>query len=250
MGVLLLAGTRKGLFLLHGDETRESWELEGPLLTGWSVFHALRDPGDGSLQVAANSFVYGGTFQRSNDGGKSWAPKNQGVAADFFPEPDNFPEVGQCVHKLLLHPERPERLWQQNHCGVYRSDDRGDNWERLEGNGLPSGFGFPLALDPRDPDVAYVIPEEGAENRVTPNRKLGVYRTTDGGASWKLVSDGLPEPAWGAVMREGLSYDRLEPSGVYFGTQSGSIFASTDGRWTEVARQLPPVLSVEAAAWS
>src|SRR5919109_785816 len=259
MGVLLLAGTRKGLFLLHGDETRESWELEGPLLTGWSVFHALRDPGDGSLQVAANSFVYGGTFQRSNDdgktwqraeglglpedsglvleeptrerwqpgaggmcchsiqldpsdpnrmyiaisaagtfrtddGGKSWAPKNQGVAADFFPEPDNFPEVGQCVHKLLLHPDRPERLWQQNHCGV--------------------------------------------------------YRTADGGASWKLVSDGLPEPAWGAVMREGLSYDRLDPPGVYFGTQSGSIFASTDGGWTEVARQLPPILSVEAAAWS
>src|SRR5919109_828986 len=300
MGVLLLAGTRKGLFLLHGDETRESWELEGPLLTGWSVFHALRDPGDGSLQVAANSFVYGGTFQRSNDDGKtwqraeglglpedsglkleetwhiepgredgeiwlgatpgvlfrstdggasfeaiesvleeptrerwqpgaggmcchsiqldpsdpnrmyiaisaagtfrtddgrkSWAPKNQGVAADFFPEPDNFPEVGQSVHKLLLHPDRPERLWQQNHCGV--------------------------------------------------------YRTADGGASWKLVSDGLPEPAWGAVMREGLSYDRLDPPGVYFGTQSGSIFASTDGGWTEVARQLPPILSVEAAAWS
>ena len=356
MAVLLLAGTRKGLFLLHGDEARERWDLEGPLLSGWSVFHAIRDPRDGSLQAAANNFVYGGTFQRSDDdgttwergeglglpedsdlkleetwhvepgrddgeiwlgatpgvlfrstdggasfeamktvleeptrerwqpgaggmcchsiqldpsdpkrmyiaisaagtfrtddGGESWAPKNQGVAADFFPEPDNFPEVGQCVHKLLLHPERPDRLWQQNHCGVYRSDDRGDTWERLEGNGLPSGFGFPLALDPRDPDVAYVIPEEGAENRVTPDRKLGVYRTTDGGASWKLVSDGLPEPAWGAVMREGLSYDRLEPSGVYFGTQSGSIFASTDGRWTEVARQLPPVLSVEAAAWS
>src|ERR671922_20434 len=222
MGVLLLAGTRKGLFLLHGDETRESWELEGPLVTRWPGFHALRDAPD-------------------------WSPQ---VAADFFPEPDNFPEVGQCVHKLLLHPDRPERLWQQNHCGVYRSDDRGDNWERLEGNGLPSGFGFPLALDPRDPDVAYVIPEEGAENRVTPNRRLGVYRTADGGASWELVSDGLPEPAWGAVMREGLSYDRLDPPGVYFGTQSGSIFASTDGGWTEVARQLPPILSVEAAAWS
>jgi hypothetical protein len=351
--VLLLCGTRKGLFLLHGGDG--SWELEGPLLTGWSVYHATRDRRDGSLQVAANNFVYGGTFQRSDDGGKtwtraeglglpedsglklaetwhiepgredreiwlgatpgvlfrsgdggasfevvrslleqptreqwepgaggmcchsiqldpadpsrmyvaisaagtfrtddgveSWTPKNQGVAADFFPEPDNFPEVGQCVHKLLLHPERPDRLWQQNHCGVYRSDDRGDTWERLEGNGLPNGFGFPLALDPEDPDVAYVIPEDGAENRVTPNNRLGVYRTGDGGASWELASGGLPEPAWGAVMREGFSFDA--DGGVYFGTQSGSVFATHDGggSWTELARQLPPILSVEAS-WS
>jgi hypothetical protein len=356
MGTLLLAGTRKGLFLVRGDEQRSTWELDGPLLTGWSVFHAIQDRRDGSLQVAANNFVYGGTFQRStdvgktwvrseglglpedsglkleevwhvepgrddepdtiwlgatpgvlfrsgdggasfeplrgvlehptrekwnpgagglcchsiqldpadpnrmyiaisaagtfrtDDGGESWTPKNQGVAADFFPEPDNFPEVGQCVHKLLLHPERPDRLWQQNHCGVYRSDDRGDTWERLEGNGLPSGFGFPLALDPSDPDVAYVIPEEGAENRVTPDSRLGVYRTGDGGATWELASDGLPEPAWGAIMREGFSYD---DSGVYFGTQSGSIFVSAHGGgWTEVASQLPPILSVEAGEWS
>ena len=356
--MLLLCGTRKGLFLLHGDDDRAAWELEGPLLTGWSVYHAIRDRRDGSLQVAANNFVYGGTFQRSTDDGKTWQraeglglpeesglkleetwhvepgredgeiwlgatpgilfrstdggesfevvqsvldhptrersgspapagcaatrssstrptrtgctspspppgpsapttaasrgrPRTKGVAADFFPEPDNFPEVGQCVHKLLLHPERPDRLWQQNHCGVYRSDDRGETWERLEGNGLPSGFGFPLALDPRDPDVAYVIPEVGAENRVTPDGRLGVYRTDDGGASWALASNGLPEPAWGAVMREGFTFDALEPSGVYFGTQSGSVFASTDAgeSWTEIARQLPPVLSVEAA-WS
>jgi photosystem II stability/assembly factor-like uncharacterized protein len=356
MGVLLLAGTRKGLFLLHEDPSRSGWKLEGPLLSGWSVFHAIRDARDGSLQVAANNFVYGGTYQRStdegktweraeglglpedselkleetwhiepgreageiwlgatpgvlfrsndggasfeavksvlehptrerwqpgaggmcchsiqldpsdpqrmyiaisaagtfrtDDGGESWTPANQGVAADFYPEPDNFPEVGQCVHKLLLHPERPDRLWQQNHCGVYRSDDRGETWERLEGNGLPSGFGFPLALDPSDPDVAYVIPEEGAENRVTANSRLGVYRTGDAGASWDLVSDGLPEPAWGAVMREGFSFDSA--GGLYFGTQSGSVFASRDGggQWAEVARQLPPILSVEYSEWS
>jgi photosystem II stability/assembly factor-like uncharacterized protein len=359
VGVLLLVGTRKGLFLLRSNDDRRNWELDGPLLTGWSVFHAMQDARDGDLYVAANNFVYGGTVQRSSDGGRTWkrseglglpeetglkleevwhvepghasepdtlwlgatpgalfrsgdkgetwepvmglvqhetrdrwqpgaggmcchsiqidpesprtmyaaisaagsfrtddggetwVPANNGVAADFMPD-DPFPAVGQCVHKLLLHPERPDRLWQQNHCGVYRSDDRGDSWERLEQNGLPSGFGFPLALHPRDPDVAYVIPEEGAENRVTPNGELGVYRTSDGGATWTLLEDGLPKPAWGAVMREGFASDTRDPAGIYFGTQSGSVFVSTSEgtSWTEVARQLPPVLSVEVGEWS
>jgi photosystem II stability/assembly factor-like uncharacterized protein len=358
MAKLLLVGTRKGLFLLRGDDARRDWELEGPLLTGWSVFHAMQDPRDGDLYVAGNNFVYGGTVQRStdlgktwerseglglpeemglkleevwhvepghksepdtlwlgatpgalfrsddkgetwapvlglvqhetreqwqpgaggmcchsiqihpdepkqmyaaisaagtfrtDDGGETWIPRNKDVAADFMPDP--FPEVGQCVHKLLLHPGRPDRLWQQNHCGVYRSNDRGDNWERLEGNGLPSGFGFPLALHPREPDVAYVIPEEGAENRVTPDGRLGVYRTDDGGASWELLRNGLPQQAWAAVMREGFASDTLDPVGIYFGTQSGSVFvsASEGDEWTEVARQLPPILSVEVGEWS
>jgi photosystem II stability/assembly factor-like uncharacterized protein len=152
------------------------------------------------------------------------------------------------VHKLLVHPSRPERLWQQNHCGVYRSDDHGRNWERLEGNGLPSGFGFPIMLDPSDPDTAFVIPEEGAENRVTPDGRLGVYRTKDGGQSWELLEGGLPEPAWVAVLRESSSFD---DGGAYFGTQSGSVFASVDGgdSWVEAATHLPPILSVEAADW-
>lgn len=351
MSRALLVGTRKGLFLLHGDDSRRGWDVEGPLLKGWEVFHATRDPRDGAVYVAANNFVYGATVQRSDDGGQTWerserlampeghdplkrmwhvepghssqpdtlwaggdpgvlfrsddggktwepnrallehptrerwqpgaggmcchsiqldpsdpkrlyvgisaagvfrsddggetwTPANKGVAADFM-EDDKFPEVGQCVHKLLLHPARPDRLWQQNHCGVYRSDDRGATWERLEGNGLPSGFGFPIALDPRDPDVAYVVPEEGAENRVTCNGRLGVYRTGDGGKSWELFSAGLPEPAWAAIMREGLAYD----DGVYLATQSGSVFAlaTGDGGWTEVASQLPTILSIEAA---
>ena len=225
--------------------TREKWE---PGAGGMCCHSIQLDPSDPNRMYIAISAA--GTF-RTDDGAESWSPANKGVAADFFPEPDNFPEVGQCVHKLLLHPERPDRLWQQNHCGVYRSDDRGETWERLEGNGLPSGFGFPLALDPRDPDVAYVIPEVGAENRVTSDGRLGVYRTDDGGASWALASNGPPRARLGRGMREGFTFDALEPSGVYFGTQSGSVFASTDAgeSWTEIARQLPPVLSVEAA-WS
>ena len=96
-----------------------------------------------------------------------------------------------------------------------------------------------------------MIPEESSENRVTPDRRLGVYRTRDGGASWELRADGLPEPAWGAVMREGFASDRLDPAGVYLGTQSGSLFVSPDAgeSWLEAASQLPPILSVEAAAW-
>ena len=131
-------------------------------------------------------------------------------------------------------PARPDRLWQQNHCGVYRSDDRGDNWERLDGNGLTSGFGFGLALDPEDPEVAYVIPEESQEYHYTAEGRLGVYRTGDGGASWELAANGLPDRAWAAV---------------HFGTQGGSVWTSPrgGGRWTEAARHLPPILSVEAA---
>ena len=209
--------------------------------------HSIQlDPGESNRLYVGISAA--GVF-RSEDGGESWTPANEGTAADFMPDP--YPSVGQCVHKVLVHPARPERLWQQNHCGVYRSDNRGESWERLEANGLPSGFGFPLALDHKDPDSAYVIPEEGAENRDTPDDRLGVYRTRDAGASWELASNGLPEPAWAAVLREGMASDRLDPLGIYFGTQSGSVFVTTDGgdSWQEAASQLPPILSVEVGEW-
>jgi photosystem II stability/assembly factor-like uncharacterized protein len=354
MARALLVGTRKGLFVLTPDGG-SPWEVSGPHLKGWEIFHAVTDPRDGAVYAATNSPIYGATVHRSadqgenwtraeeiglpedtgltlektwhvepgrpgedgvlwlggapgvlfrtddsgktwqvvdgvvrhptrekwnpgaggmcchsiqldpddpermyiaisaagtfrsEDGGETWEPANQGVAADFFPD-NPFPEVGQCVHKLLVHPGRPERLWQQNHCGVYRSDDHGRSWERLEGNGLPSGFGFPIALDPSNPDTAFVIPEEGAENRVTNDGRLGVYRTRDGGASWDLAADGLPHPAWCAVLREASSFDE---DGVYFGTQSGSVFVTETGgeSWFEAASQLPPILSVEAADW-
>ena len=223
--------------------TRERWE---PGAGGMCCHSIQLDPSDDARMYVGISAA--GVF-RTDDGGESWTPANRGTAADFLPE--KYPELGQCVHKLLLHPECPERLWQQNHCGVYRSDDRGESWERLDGNGLPSGFGFGLALDPRDPDVAYVIPEDGAENRVVAGGRLGVYRTRDAGAGWELLGDGLPDRAWTGVLREGMAYDSSDPAGVYFGTQSGSVFVSPSGGedWVEAASQLPPVLSVEVAEW-
>src|ERR671936_1059398 len=224
-------------------ETRERWM---PGAGGMCAHSVQLDPTSSERMYVGISDA--GVF-RSEDGGESWTPANQGTAAEFLPDP--YPDVGQCVHKVLLHPQRPERLWQQNHCGVYRSDDRGQSWERLDGNGLPSGFGFPLALDPNDPDAAYVVPEYGAENRVTVDGKLGIYRTRDKGASWQPMTGGLPEQAWASVMREGFSFDRLDPFGIYLGTQSGSVFVSSDGgeSWSEAASQLPTILSVEASAW-
>ena len=177
---------------------------------------------NGTMYIAISA---AGAF-RSDDGGETWTPINKDVAADFHPE--KYPEVGQCVHKLLVHPAKPDRLWQQNHCGVYRSDDRGDNWERLDGNGLPSDFGFGLALDAANPDVAYVIPEVSGELHFTPDGRLGVYRTGDGGASWQLTANGLPDRAWAAVLREGFAFD--EAGGVLRNAERLRLDRSARGR--------------------
>jgi photosystem II stability/assembly factor-like uncharacterized protein len=215
--------------------TRERWQPGA----GGMCTHSIQLT-DGTIYVAISA---AGTF-RSEDGGETWTPLNKDVAAEFMPDP--YPEVGQCVHKLLVHPQRPERIWQQNHCGVYRSDNRGESWERLDGNGLPTSFGFPLALDPEDPDVAYVIPEQSQEHHFSAEGRLGVYRTSDAGASWELASNGLPGQAWVAVLREGFAFD---DDALYFGTQNGSIWTAPRGAgtWTEAVRDLPPILSVEAA---
>jgi photosystem II stability/assembly factor-like uncharacterized protein len=130
---------------------------------------------------------------------------------------------------------------------VYVTDDRGESWDRLDGNGLPSEFGFPIMIDPGDPDVAFVIPETGFEYHYSPGGQLAVYRTRDRGETWERMTAGLPA-GWAAVLREGSAYDEQS---LYFGTQSGSFFALTDGdKWVEGVRHLPPILSVEVTPWS
>jgi hypothetical protein len=241
--------------LFRSDDGGETWEvnrgiLEHPTRERWfpgaggMCCHSIQlDPGE--LQRLYVGITAAGVF-RSDDRGETWLPMNDNVRADFLADP--YSEVGQCPHKLLMHPARPDRLWQQNHFGVYRSDDRGDSWVRVDENGLPSGFGFPLMLDPNDPDKAFVVPEKSPEYHYSPAGRLSVYRTSDGGETWEPMADGLPEQAWAAVLREASAYDA---DSLYFGTQSGSFFALTDGdRWVEAVRHLPPILSVEVTAWS
>ena len=187
----------------------------------------------------------GGVY-RTEDGGKSWRPSNRGVQAEFMP--DKFPEFGQCVHKVVRHPSRPDTLFLQNHGGLYRSDDAGDSWQDIA-KGVPSDFGFCMAIHPHDPDVVYIVPIEKSLFRCTPEGKLRVYRTRDGGKSWEALSKGLSQKdANEMVLRDAMSVDRLNPAGVYFGTRSGKVYGSASGgnAWSLIADGLPPVLCVRA----
>ncbi|HEV2885109.1 MAG TPA: hypothetical protein VGW36_09640 [Pyrinomonadaceae bacterium] len=191
----------------------------------------------------------GGVY-RSDDGGESWQPRNNGVRAQFLPPDQQYPEWGQCVHKIVSHPKNPKRMFLQNHWGLYRSDDGGDSWTDIA-NGVPSDFGFAMEIDPHDDQKVFIIPLESDEFRCTPEGKLRVYCTRDAGGSWEALSNGLPqENALETVLRDGMSADENDPTGIYFGTRSGKLFGSRDGgsSWTAILESLPPVVYVKAAA--
>jgi len=227
---------------LSAHPTRAQWNPGGAGLILHTIVPHPADPGRLFVGISA-----AGVFATS-DGGASWEPRNRGTRADFFPEDQRYPEVGQCVHSLVMAAGVPERLYQQNHCGMYRSDDSGLSWQSIE-KGLPSSFGFPSAAHPRDPDTLYFVPLNGAvEGRYVPEGRAAVWRTRDGGAHWQALRQGLPqENAFFGVLRQALATDPLTPCGVYFGTGSGELFASADEgeTWSSIARHLPPIHSVE-----
>lgn len=352
--VLLLIGTRKGLFLAESDERRRDWRLRGPLCDGWAIYHAIHDAETDTIYAAAKSDWHGAAVWRSGDrgeswalssdglayddgelrlskvtglaaghgrvlagaeaaglfesrdggvtwslvstldglpgreawnvaanqppghlgmpgllvhpdepdrfwvvvqgfgafettdGGASWEPRNRGLRADW---PREHEEVGFCIHKLVMSPADHDRLYQQNHVGVHRSDDAGRNWTEIT-EGLPSEFGFAAAAHPHDRDGFYVIPLDGGHGRTMPAGRAAVWRTRDAGASWRRLDHGLPQrDAHLGVLREGMTVDTLDAAGVYFGTSTGQLFASADEgeSWREIASYLPGITSVEAA---
>ncbi|MFI6106448.1 WD40/YVTN/BNR-like repeat-containing protein [Streptomyces sp. NPDC051310] len=222
--------------------TRSQWMPGGG---GEAVHTVVTDPRDPDAVTVAVSAA--GVF-RTRDGGATWSPSNDGVSAVFLP--DQHPKFGQCVHKIAQDAGDPDRLYLQNHWGVYRSDDGGAKWTDI-GAGLPSDFGFAAVAHPHRADVAYVFPITADADRVPAGRRCRVYRTTDAGESWEALSDGLPEgDHYGTVLRDAMCADDADPAGVYFGNRNGEVYASADegDSWQLLASHLPDVLCVRAAA--
>jgi hypothetical protein len=194
----------------------------------------------------------GGGFFVSDDQGAQWRPLNKGCRADFFPDP--YPEYGQDPHRVMLHPLRPDRLYQQNHCGIYRLDRPSRRWLRI-GRAMPEkvgDVGFPIVVHPQDPDTAWVLPMDAQTvwPRTSIDGKPAVYRTRDAGASWQRLDRGLPPShAWFTVLRQAMCSDGTGRPGLYFGTTGGEVWASVNGgeRWRCIARHLPEIYSVSYA---
>ena len=262
-GVWYAGGSPQGLFRTEDGgatwTTVDGWN-DHPMWTTWAEWPEENTP-DGSMLHSINidprdqNHMYlglssGGVFE-STDQGRDWSPLNAGSEATFFPDP--YPEFGQDPHCFRLHPLKPDRLYQQNHCGIYRMDRPEGRWVRI-GDNMPGSIGdigFPIELHPRDPDTAWVFPMDGTDvwPRTSPDGRPAAYVTRDAGSTWARCDAGLPERAWFTVKRQAMTVDAGSPVGVYFGTTSGDVWGSSNEgeSWSCIASHLPEIYSVEFA---
>ena len=224
---------------LRGHRSGPSWQ---PGAGGMCLHTIILDPAQPGRMFAAISAA--GAF-RSDDAGETWRPVNRGLRSEGIPDPDA--EVGHCVHRLAMHPARPEVLYMQKHWDVMRSDDSGESWHEVSGN-LPTDFGFPIDVHAHEPDTVYVVPITSDSEHFPPEGKLRVYRSRTGGDDWEALTKGLPQSnCYVNVLRDAMAVDSLDSCGVYFGTTGGQVYVSADAgdSWAPIVRDLPAVLSVE-----
>ena len=227
---------------LSGLRTHSSAPSWQPGAGGMCLHTIVLDPSDPNRMFIAISAA--GVF-RTDDAGKTWRPVNRGLQSQGIPDPDS--EVGHCVHRLAMHPSRPEVLFMQKHWDVMRTDDAGESWHEISGN-LPTDFGFVIDVHPHEPETIYVVPIESDSEHYPPEGKLRVYRSRTGGNEWEPLTNGLPQSnCYVNVLRDAMAVDSLDSSGVYVGTTGGQVYASPDAgdSWAPIVRDLPAVLSVE-----
>ncbi|MFL6287028.1 MAG: WD40/YVTN/BNR-like repeat-containing protein [Actinomycetes bacterium] len=232
---------------LTGLRQHTSAPAWAPGAGGMCLHTVLQDPSNSQRMYVAISAA--GAF-RSDDAGQSWRPINRGLKSQGIPDPQA--EVGHCVHRIALHPSRPEVLFMQKHWDVMRSENAGESWSEISGN-LPSDFGFPIDVHAHEPDTIYVVPIKSDSEHFPPDGRLRVYRSASGGNEWEPLTSGLPQSdCYVNVLRDAMSVDSLDECGVYFGTSGGQVYASADAgdNWEAIVRDLPPVLSVEAQTLS
>ena len=229
---------------LEGQPGSEGWNDPANQPPGHlGVPAILPHPDDPSRYWAIVQGV--GIFETTDDAA-TWTPRNRGLRADW---PRDHEEVGFCVHKLVMSPTDNDRLYQQNHVGMHRSNDAGQSWTEIT-EGLPTEFGFAAAAHPHDRDTFYVVPLDPGHGRCMPDGQAAVWRTQDAGSTWQRLDSGLPQhDAHLGVLREGMAIDALDTPGLYFGTSTGQVFASADEgeTWSEIASYLPAIASVEVA---
>jgi len=232
---------------LAGLRTHPSGPSWAPGAGGLCLHTIVLDPSDPDRIFAAISAA--GAF-RSDDKGQTWRPINRGLRSEGIPDPNA--EVGHCVHRIAMHPSRPEVLFMQKHWDVMRTDDAGETWTEISGN-LPSDFGFVIDVHTHEPETIYVVPIKSDSHHFPPDGRLRVYRSRSGGNEWEALTKGLPQrDCYVNVLRDAMSVDSLDSCGIYFGTTGGQVYASADAgdSWTAIVHDLPAVVSVEAQTLS